>query len=339
MTLQNCFKHSRQNLPGLLVCIAVAATAYLFERLEHAVFGVGFLEALVFAIVIGVVTRTTLPGKKSWQPGISFSSKTLLEIAIVLLGASLSFGTLRSAGVTLVACVVAIVVISICVSFLVARLCGLSGRLAMLIACGNSICGNSAIVAVAPVIDADSDEVAAALAFTAVLGVASVLMLPLLYVYAGMTVTQYGALAGLTVYAVPQVLAAAAPAGLIAVQTGTVIKLLRVLMLGPVIFVLGLLQKDHGDCAQPQRGLVPWFIIGFIIVVIARSMGLIPAVLIPIFLTTSSGLTVVAMAALGLSVNIRTVASAGGRVILAASASLLLLTAMSYFAIIAVLAR
>lgn len=339
MTLHNCYNRSRQIVPGLLVCIAVAAAAYLFERLEHAVFGVGLLEALVFAIVIGIITRTALPGKTSWQPGISFSSKTLLEIAIVLLGASLSLGTLRSAGATLVVCVVAIVVLSICASFLVARFCGLSSRLALLIACGNSICGNSAIVAVAPVIEADSDEVAAALAFTAVLGVASVLILPLMYFYAGMTVTQYGALAGLTVYAVPQVLAAAAPAGLVAVQTGTLIKLLRVLMLGPVIFVLGIIRKDRSDCAHAQRGLVPWFIIGFIIVVIARSMGLIPAAIIPFLLTLSSALTVLAMAALGLSVNIRTVASAGGRVILAASASLLFLTAMSYCGVITVLAR
>jgi uncharacterized integral membrane protein (TIGR00698 family) len=334
------FKAGRRILPGLIVCTVVAVVAYACERLEHSVFGVGLLEALVFAIVIGIATRTALPGKVSWQPGISFSSKTLLEIAIVLLGASISFGTLRTAGLTLVVCVVAIVVVSICVSFAVARLFGLSPRLAMLIACGNSICGNSAIVAVAPVIDADSDEVAAALAFTAVLGIVAVLSLPILYAYAGLTVTQYGALAGLTVYAVPQVLAAAAPAGLIAVQTGTVIKLLRVLMLGPVIFTLGMLQKNSvgSEGEHAHRGLVPWFIIGFILLVIVRSTGLIPASLIPILLSFSSGLTVVAMAALGLSVNVRTVASAGGRVILAASTSLLVLAAMSYFVVVAVLA-
>lgn len=339
MTLQNCYRCSRQIAPGLLVCIAVACTAYLFEKLEHALFGIGLLEALVFAIVIGMITRTICPAKPSWQLGINFSSKTLLEIAIVLLGASLSLGTMRSAGAMLVVCVVAVVAISICTSFVVARFCGLSRRLALLIACGNSICGNSAIVALAPVIEADSDEVAAALAFTAVLGVVSVLILPLVYFYAGMTVMQYGALAGLTVYAVPQVLAAAAPAGMVAVQTGTLIKLLRVLMLGPVVFVLGILEKDRSDCTHGQRGLVPWFIIGFIVVVITRSIGLIPATIIPFLLTLSSTFTVLAMAALGLSVNIRTVASAGGRVIFAASASLLLLAAMSYCVAVTTVAR
>lgn len=330
----------RQIVPGLVMCVLVAGAAYVLARIQHALLGAGFLEALVFAIIIGIAIRTVFSQQKSWQPGISFSSKTLLEIAIVLLGASISFATIRSAGLTLIIAVAAIVTMSIYVSFAVARLLGLSPRLSMLIACGNSICGNSAIVAVAPVIEANSDEVASALAFTAVLGVASVLLLPLLYVYAGMGALQYGALTGLTVYAVPQVLAAATPAGLLAVQTGTVIKLLRVLMLGPVIFTLGILQgkaaRREGR-ATSHRNLVPWFIIGFMAVVVLRSLGLIPLEIVTILLTISSALTVIAMAGLGLSVDIRTVASAGGRVMVASSISLLLLVTVSYFVVISAL--
>ncbi|XUY29596.1 YeiH family protein [Agrobacterium sp. rho-8.1] len=334
------FSKVRQIVPGLVVCTLVAVAAYVLAWVQHALLGAGFLEALVFAILLGIVTRTLCSDQKTWRPGINFSSKLLLEIAIVLLGASISFATIRSAGLTLIISVVAIVTLSIYVSFAVARVFGLSPRLAMLIACGNSICGNSAIVAVAPVIEATSDEVASALAFTAVLGVASVLLLPLLYTYAGMGAAQYGALAGLTVYAVPQVLAAATPAGLVAVQTGTVIKLLRVLMLGPVIFTLGIFEgkaaRREGRTTS-RHHLVPWFIIGFMIVVVIRSLGLIPPDAVTLLLTISSGLTVVAMAGLGLSVDIRTVASAGGRVILASSISLLLLVAVSYFVVISAL--
>lgn len=334
------FSHARQIAPGLAVCCAVAAAAFLTEWLEHALFGAGLMEALVFAILIGIIIRTVFSGRASWQRGIGFSSKTLLEIAIVLLGASVSFATIRSAGWVLIVSVVAIVVASIYASFAISRLLGLPPRLAMLIACGNSICGNSAIVAVAPVIEARSDEVASALAFTAVLGVAAVLLLPIVYAYSGLGAAQYGALAGLTVYAVPQVLAAATPAGLVAIQTGTVIKLLRVLMLGPVIFTLGILQSQaarRAGRATASRNLVPWFIIGFFVVVLARSLDLIPLALIPAILKVSSGLTVIAMAGLGLSVDIRTVASAGGRVIFAASLSLLLLAAVSYLVVLSAL--
>jgi uncharacterized membrane protein YadS len=157
-----------------------------------------------------------------------------------------------------------------------------------------------------------------------------------------MTMPQYGVMAGLTVYAVPQVLAAAAPGGLLAIQAGTVVKLLRVLMLGPVIFALGMTAARNSDPAverQPRPGLVPWFIVGFVLMMSARSFGLVPEHLVAPVLTLSNCLTVVAMAALGLSVNLAAIASAGGRVILAAGLSLLLLALMSYMAIISVLSQ
>ena len=153
--------------------------------------------------------------------------------------------------------------------------------MAILIACGNSICGNSAIAAVAPVIGADGDEVASSIAFTAVLGVVVVLGLPLLASLFGLSVTQYGVLAGLTVYAVPQVLAATLPIGALANQVGTVVKLVRVLLLGPVVLALSLMTRRLRDEAdetaphvtagdRPKRGrpalhqLVPWFIMAFL---------------------------------------------------------------------------
>ena len=113
--------------------------------------------------------------------------------------------------------------------------------MSVLVACGNSICGNSAIAAVAPVIGARADDVASSIAFTAVLGVVVVLGLPLLVPVLDLSLTQYGTLAGLTVYAVPQVLAATVPVSAISAQLGTLVKLVRVLMLGPVVVLLPVL--------------------------------------------------------------------------------------------------
>src|SRR4029079_16592294 len=141
-------------------------------------------------------------------------------------------------------------------SFSIGRLLGLSKRLAILVACGNSICGNSAIAAVASVIDADGDDVASSIAFTAVLGVIVVLALPLIGAMFGMTLVGYGALAGLTVYAVPQVIAATAPVGAKAVQIGTLVKLVRVLMLGPVCVLLSFLAPWLSDQGHGKDGSV-----------------------------------------------------------------------------------
>lgn len=321
-------------MPGLTLCTAVAFAAFAGERAEMILFGGKWIESLVLAIALGIAVCTIRPLPSSYHPGINFSAKILLEIAIVLLGASISLAAIRGAGVALIAGIAVVVVLSIAVSYMVGRLLGLPPKLATLIACGNSICGNSAIVAVAPVIEAGSEEIAAALSFTAVLGVLAVFLLPMLYFDAGMSTSQYGVLAGLSVYAVPQVLAATAPVGVLAVQTGTLVKLVRVLMLGPVIFLLGILVKvenEGEDIGTSHRhSLVPWFIVGFLGLVALRSSGLIPETLVVPMASASTVLTVVAMAALGLSVNIRSVAHAGGRVMCAAAISLLALGAISY---------
>jgi uncharacterized integral membrane protein (TIGR00698 family) len=323
-------------LPGIGLCLVVAVAALALAGGLHGTFGTATVEPLVLAILIGIGLRSVAGRLERYEAGVEFSAKTLLEVAIVLLGATVDFAVIGSTGLVVIAAVLAIVVGSIAIGFAIGRLMGLSTRLSLLIACGNSICGNSAIVAVAPVIDARRDEVAAALAFTAVLGIGIVVGLPLAQTQLGLSTPQYGAMAGLTVYAVPQVLAAAAPGGLAAMQAGTLVKLLRVLMLGPVILVLGLLERRRsGAPALRPVALLPWFIIGFVVLAGVRSLDLVPQTLLALPSALASGLTVVAMAGLGVSVDVRAVAAAGGRVIVAASLSLLALVAASYGAILA----
>jgi uncharacterized integral membrane protein (TIGR00698 family) len=324
-------------LPGLLLCIAITVAAVLLQDVEVYLVGAPYLEALVLAILLGVAVRTAWRPGPAWHPGIHFSAKFVLECAIVILGASVSFATIMALGPFLIFGIAAIVSIAIGVSFLICRLLGLPLRLSILVACGNSICGNSAIAAVAPVIGADGDDVASSISFTAVLGVIVVLTLPLLVPILHLSLTQYGVLAGLTVYAVPQVLAATLPIGALSNQVGTVIKLVRVLMLGPVVLGFSLLAgglrpaesraNRHGPALTE---LVPWFIIGFLLLLALRSFGFIPQLLLPPITRTAGIMTTIAMAGLGLGVDIRVVARTGLRVTLAVTLSLILLGLMSY---------
>ncbi len=262
----------------------------------------------------------------------------MLEFAIVMLGASVSVATIIALGPFLIIGIASIVAIAISSSYAICRVLGLPLRMAVLIACGNSICGNSAIAAVAPVIGADSDDVASSISFTALLGVVVVLVLPLLVPILQLSLTQYGVLAGLTVYAVPQVLAATLPIGALSNQVGTVIKLVRVLMLGPVLLGFLLFARRLRPFDYTSRNsrwprlneLVPWFIVGFLIVLVIRSLGLISQSLLPLITHTAAMLTTIAMAALGLGVDVRVVARSGIRVSLAVTASLILLGLMSY---------
>ncbi len=326
-------------LPGIALCVAVSVVAFAGQRVEEQVFTHPWVEALVLAILLGTAVRTAWTPPAAFQKGISFCAKTVLEIAVLLLGASISLQTIAAAGWGLLVGIAAIVAVALMFSYGIGRLFGLAPRMAILVAAGNSICGNSAIAAVAPVIGASSKDVASSIAFTAVLGVVVVLLLPLAAPVFHMSGLQYGILAGLTVYAVPQVLAATAPIGLVAVQTGTLVKLVRVLMLGPLVTVLslGAARRAAGTGAvgtgagrrMTVNQVVPWFILGFLVLAGLRSVGVLPSAALPVVAWLSGTLTIVSMAALGLGVDVRTVARAGPAVTGTVVLSLMMLVGVS----------
>ena len=321
--------------PGVALCIAVTAAALVLERGEASLFGRAWVEALVLAILIGTAVRTAWTPGPRYGRGVGFCAKVVLEVAVLLLGASISLQTVAAAGWWLLAGIAGTVAVALGFSYSVGRWLGLPARMAVLVAAGNSICGNSAIAAVAPVIGASSKDVASSIAFTAVLGIAVVLLLPLMVPLLHMTQLEYGVLAGLTVYAVPQVLAATAPVGTLAVQTGTLVKLVRVLMLGPLVMVLSLGAARQAAASGGVRKrmsinqVVPWFILGFLVLAGLRSAGLVPVAALPAVAWLSGALTVVAMAALGLGVDVRTVAKAGPAVTMTVVLSLLALMGVS----------
>jgi uncharacterized integral membrane protein (TIGR00698 family) len=316
--------------PGLLLCVCVGLIAIIVQKVEEQLTGRPYIEALVIAILLGTVIRTIWTPSSQWLPGIEFSSKTVLEVAVMLLGASISVEALVEAGSGLIVGIALTVFLAIAASFGLCRLLGLSNRMAVLVACGNSICGNSAIAAVAPVIKANSEDVASAIAFTAILGVIVVLTLPLLVPLVGLSASQYGVLAGLTVYAVPQVLAATAPVSVVSTQLGTLVKLVRVLMLGPVVILLSIVAGARsGPTTSSFKRFVPWFIIGFLALAILRSTGAIPDAILRGLLPTTTALTILSMAALGLGVDLRVLGRVGARVILAVSLSLVVLLCIS----------
>ena len=334
-------------LPGLALCLAVTGLAILAQGLETRLFHRAWIEALVFAILIGAAVRTAWTPGPAWRSGVEFSAKTLLEIAVALLGAGATAATLVAVGPVLLLGIAATVAAAILAGFALGRLAGLPPRMSTLIACGNAICGNSAIAAVAPVIGADSEDVAAAIAFTAALGVGVVVGLPLLSEAMGWSAKGFGAFAGLTVYAVPQVLAATAPVSPLAAQVGGLVKLVRVLMLGPVVFVLSLIARRWreetapplpevaaGDRPKPGRPalgqLVPWFILAFLAMVAARSLNLISGAALKPMAALASALTIVSMAALGLGVDVRVLARAGPRVTAVVLLSLATIGALAF---------
>lgn len=325
--------HSTGLLPGLALSGAITAAAFGLERVEVAFAGRAWLEALVLAILIGTLLRTLWRIPCRFEPGIHFSAKALLEWAVILMGATISFGAILAAGWALLLGIVTTVALAIVISFALGRALGLGRKVALLIACGNAICGNSAIAAVAPVIDADAEDVATAIAFTAVLGVAVVLLLPLVATALHLTPAAGGVLAGLTVYAVPQVIAAGTPMGAAAVQIGTLVKLVRVLTLGPIVTGVSLVKRRRTTVSTDRTGgghLLPGFILAFLGLAAAHSLSLLPEAAIPLARQVGGLLTIMAMAGLGLGVDLRHVAAAGPKTVLTVTLSLLILGVLAF---------
>lgn len=317
--------------PGVALAIAVSLVSLGIAHGEERLFGHAVIEALVVAILVGMVVRTLWTPPAATDAGVHFTAKQILEVAVFLLGAAVDLPLLLRAGPALAAGIVLLVVLGLSASYGISRVLGLPHRLAVLVACGNSICGNSAIAAIAPVIGAEREHVVSSIAFTAILGVVVVLGLPLLIHPLGLSFYQYGVVAGLTVYAVPQVLAAAFPVSVLSGQVGTLVKLVRVLMLGPVVLFFALTHRD----AAPSRGavritrFVPWFIAGFLLLACMRSAGAIPTALVDRMRALSGWLTVGAMAALGLGVDLKAMRRVGRPVICAVTCSLLVLLGLA----------
>ena len=310
-------------IPGLVLAAAFGLAGVGLGKIEADFLGREWLEGLVLAILLGLGARWFWTPHAKYAPGVRFAAKPLLEIAIVLLGASVDARALWSGvGPLLLVAVFAIVPLSIGLGVFVGRALGLEPKLALLVACGNSICGNSAIAAVAPVIKADEEHVAAAVAFTALGSVFVVALLPLLRPFLALSPHAFGALAGLSVYAVPQVLAATAGAGAITTQTATVVKLARVLMLGPVTLVLSLLGKKGAGVKLGWQEMVPPFIVGFVLLASLRTLGIIAPAWADWGREIGGALTVAAMAALGLSSDPRAVQRAGRPILMAAGLGL-----------------
>ena len=328
-------KRAAPLVAGVALSVVVGLASIGIARMEERAFGHAMVEGLVVAILLGMLIRTLWTPPAQVEAGVDFTAKDVLEVAVFLLGASVDLPLLLRAGPSLAAGIVLLVILGIAASYGIGRTFGLTHEHSVLVACGNSICGNSAIAAMAPVIRADREEVASAIAYTAVLGVIVVVGLPFLIAPLGLSHYQYGVLAGLTVYAVPQVLAAAFPVSVLSGQVATLVKLIRVLMLGPVVLFFALRQRaapgttiDHSADFQLTR-FVPWFIVGFLVLAALRSFGVIGESAAAPMKVVSTWLTVAAMAALGLGVDLKSVSRVGRPVVLTVTASLVVLVALS----------
>lgn len=241
------------------------------------------IEPVMVAIIIGMIIANLLPLPKLLQPGLRFTIKRLLPIAVILLGARLDFVNILKVGFAGLGMSLLTIVAGIGLFLLFIRLGWVKYKLGLLLGIGTAICGGTAIVAAAPVIGADDKDVTFGVATVTLCGLVAMFLLPLAAGAMHMSEHAFGVWAGLSIHQTPQVIAAGFAYGNEAGDTATIVKLARVCLLAPALIVLGWLAARFDAPDGPQRrfrlrGLFPMFVVGFLLMALLKTLGLLPDV-------------------------------------------------------------
>ena len=280
---------------GVLLAIGVSIVAIWLSELRIPPFtlagGKHPIEPVMLAIILGMVLSNCWPLPKAVQPGLKFSVKKLLPLGIVLLGARLDFVALVKVGLEGLVLSILETAVALALLLLLTRLLKLPQKLGILLGVGTAICGGTAIVATAPVIEAEEKDVVFSVATVTLLGLIAMFTLPVLGHVLNLSSKAFGIWAGLAIHQTPQVIAAGfayspngAPYSAEAGQTATIVKLARVCLLAPVVFLIGLFyargQLEKSGVTEKKRinylHLFPMFVVGFLAMALLKTMGLLP---------------------------------------------------------------
>ncbi|HWM88217.1 MAG TPA: putative sulfate exporter family transporter [Kofleriaceae bacterium] len=348
-------------LPGLAITLAIAVLAQLLHQLPVPPFSIGDpprhpIDAMLIAIVIGIVVRNTVGLPTVFAHGIRWSVISLLPIAIVLMGAKLDFfDVMRTSGHALIISVVCVAV-ALGLTIWLCRRTGVGQKLGILIGVGTAICGGTAIAVTAPIIEADDTETAFAITAITLFGLLSVFLFPVLGALFDMSQREFGVWAGTSIHATPQVVATGFAYGQEAGDIATIVKLVRVLLLAPVVILIGAWyaaqkrrrQQAHVTQIGRLSTLFPPFIFGFVLIALANTLHLLPnftlhleesflwqqqelSVTLAHVVTAVSGfLITMSMAGVGLGVHLRGLATVGFKALYVGLFATVVLACFSY---------
>jgi uncharacterized integral membrane protein (TIGR00698 family) len=302
-------------IPGFgAACILAFIARYIESILPIHIIG-----ASVIALLLGMLINNFYK-PACLSAGLKFTSKKVLKLAIILLGASLSVNVILSVGKMSLMVMVFTLLTCFGGGYLVGKALGLNWKLSNLISAGTGICGGSAIAAIAPVIDAEDKDIAYAMSATFLFDMAMIILFPIMGRWIGLSDMAYGLWAGTAVNDTSSVVAAGYAFSEGAGDFATMVKLTRTLSIIPTVLVftfinLRIKRKQSIDTNAGKKvnvmKLFPWFIVGFIGLAIINSLGFIPVNVSACAKDISKFLMVAALAAIGLGTSFKDVRKSG----------------------------
>ena len=338
---------------GILLCVLIAGIATVLSGLHIGSFSMEIIGAPVLSILMGMLitmVRPSLAESDALKTGIKFTSKKVLQWAVIILGFSLNLGAIAKMGEQSLPVIISTISTSLIVAFVMMRILKMDGKVSCLIGVGSSICGGSAIAATAPVIDANDEEVAQAISVIFLFNVIAALIFPSLGYALGFGTEGFAIFAGTAVNDTSSVTAVASTAeGLYGVEgilsSAVTVKLVRALAIIPITLVLALYRTYHSKKDETTGGefslkkIFPWFILFFIAAaIITTVVGIMPENGFTVFYTgtfvkamkwLAKFFIAMAMSAIGLNTNLVNLVKKGGKPILMGFSCWAAITAVS----------
>ena len=312
----------KERAPGVLVCLGISAPCWLLGRAVPVVGGP------VFAILAGMAAALFWREKGAAGPGIAFTSRKVLQYAVVLLGFGLDLPEIARVGLQSLPIILSTITISLAAAFLLRETLRVGTNISILVGVGSSVCGGSAIAATAPVIGADDEEIAQAISVIFLFNVAAALLFPTLGNMLGLSNEGFGLFAGTAINDTSSVTAAASTwdslhgTGGAVLERATIVKLTRTLAIIPITLALALRRASgarQGGEGFSLRRVFPFFILFFVLASVVTTAAVLAgadAGLFAPFKELSKFFIIMAMGAIGLNTDLVKLARSGGRPIL-----------------------
>lgn len=314
-------KNIQNYLPGLIISLLIASLARFIESLMP----IHLIGSSVIALFIGMILNQIFPPSSKIQPGLIFTSKKILKLSIILLGSSLSIGTILTIGRLSLTVMFFTLLTCFGGGYFIGKWLGLDWKLSNLISAGTGICGGSAIAALASVIKAEDKDIAYAISATFLFDIIMIILFPLMGHHLELSDIAYGLWAGTAVNDTSSVVAAGYAFSESAGDFATMVKLTRTLSIIPTVLIFSLINihveakksfyKTTPTTTSPAKitNFIPWFILAFISMSLLNSFGLFSLSLSKALKSISKFLMVSALAAIGLNTNFKEIKKSGIR--------------------------
>lgn len=310
---------------GVLLVAILAGIAYFIAKIP-AIEDLG-ISPLIIGIVLGMALTHTPASKiiHKWKEGIVFSAKKILRFAIIFYGFNLTFQLIASVGLAGLSVSIIMLVSTLVIGIVLGtKIFGLDRDSSILVAAGSAVCGAAAVLATEGTLKSEPYKAAMAVGTVVLFGTAAMFLYPILMkagLLGHMTDAQYGIFAGGSIHEVAQVVAAGSGVSAHAEEVAVTVKMIRVMMLAPMLIVIGIwIAKSAATVggvngSKPEKGsikkIIPWFAIGFIIVAGFNSLDLLPVTTVSSIRIADQFLLAMAMTALGLETHVSKFIQAG----------------------------